>query len=153
MGLDIYVEVSNRKVRDEAIAENKKIQERNNKAYEEQGSDAQFEQTVDFPSKQEYYFRKFNALVDWVERNVGNVENCEPMELSKDDIESLQSTLTDLTPENCDVELPTCEGFFFGSQEYDQWYWQDVENAKQMCQEILKQTDWENEVVTFLIWY
>lgn len=153
MGLDVYVEVSNRKDREEIVAKNKEICERNDKAYEEKGEDAKYEQTVDIPTTQDYYFRKFNALVNWVRHNVGNVENCEPMELSKNDIEALQATLNDLTPENCDQEFPTCTGFFFGSQDYDEWYWQDVEKAKQMCQEILKQTDWENEVVTFFIWY
>ena len=30
--------------------------------------------------KQVAYFRKFNALVGWMERNVGEVENCELLE-------------------------------------------------------------------------
>ena len=34
MGLDIYVDVANRKTRDEAIAKNKEIRERNHKAYQ-----------------------------------------------------------------------------------------------------------------------
>ena len=153
MGLDIYIDVANREARDEVVAKNQEIRKRNDKVYEEQGDVAELEEPIDIPCTQEYYFRKFNALVEWIENNVGALENCEPLELGEDDIEGLQATLNDLTPENCDVELPTCTGFFFGSQEYDDWYWENVEKAKQMCNDILEKTDWEKDVVTILIWY
>ncbi|EOS0576700.1 hypothetical protein E5R94_RS22040 [Escherichia coli] len=43
--------------------------------------------------KQVAYFRKFNALVGWMERNVGEVENCELLELTMNDICLLKAHL------------------------------------------------------------
>lgn len=33
--------------------------------------------------------------------------------------------------------MPPSEGFFFGSDEIDEWYWKDVENAYKVFSEIL----------------
>lgn len=153
MGLDIYIDVANRETRDEVITKNQEIHKRNDKAFEERGDNAEFEPTIDIPSTQEYYFRKFNALVDWVEKNVGALDNCKDLELNEDNIKSLQATLNNLTPQNCANEFPTRSGFFFGSQDYDEWYWEDIKTAKKMCNDILAQTDWNKDVVTILIWY
>ena len=153
MGLDIHIDLANRKELEEVSAKNKAISERNDKAYQEHGEKAQYEQVIELNPKNSFYFRKFNALVEWVANNVGNVENCEPIELTRTHIELLQNTLNNLTPENCKLKFPTCSGFFFGSQEYDRWYWEDVESAKEMCEEILETADWDQDVVKFLIWY
>lgn len=45
--------------------------------------------------------------------------------------------------------LPTSSGFFFGSTEYDEWYYQDLENTIKMCQEVIDETDWNTEVVIY----
>lgn len=37
--------------------------------------------------------------------------------------------------------LPTQEGFFFGSTEYNQWYLEDLELTKQILEEALKDPD------------
>lgn len=153
MGLDIHIDLANRKELEEVQAKNKAISERNDKAYQEHGEKAQYEAAIELNPKNSFYFRKFNALVEWANNNVGNVENCESVELTRTHIELLQNTLNNLTPENCATKFPTCEGFFFGSQEYDQWYWEDVESAKEMCAEILETADWEQDAVEFLIWY
>lgn len=45
--------------------------------------------------------------------------------------------------------LPCASGFFFGSTEYDQWYYNDVKFTKEKLEEILKETDFENEIVFY----
>ena len=37
--------------------------------------------------------------------------------------------------------LPTCEGFFFGSTDYDQWYMHDVEETIDIIGSVLKEYD------------
>jgi hypothetical protein len=45
--------------------------------------------------------------------------------------------------------LPTSSGFFFGSTEYDEWYYQDLENTIEQCQKVIEETDWDTEVVVY----
>lgn len=45
--------------------------------------------------------------------------------------------------------LPTVSGFFFGSQEYDQWYYRDVEDTYNITKELLEETDFSKEVVLY----
>ena len=49
----------------------------------------------------------------------------------------------------CERLLPTCEGFFFGSYEYDEWYVEDIKETIQNIEKVLKETDFENEVVYY----
>ena len=37
--------------------------------------------------------------------------------------------------------LPTCDGFFFGSTDYDEWYVQDLEDTIKVLEEILSEDD------------
>lgn len=45
--------------------------------------------------------------------------------------------------------LPTTDGFFFGSTDYDQWYLEDIESTIKQISAILETTDWDNEYVTY----
>ncbi|MHC7584915.1 hypothetical protein ACYAYQ_23805 [Klebsiella pneumoniae] len=96
--------------------------------------------------KQVGYFRKFNALVGWMNRNVGEVVNCELLEVTMNDICALKADLIRLNESNCEEYLPTQEGFFFGSQEYDEGYWNDVD-------ELIKNHDFYNNRLTFCAWW
>lgn len=37
--------------------------------------------------------------------------------------------------------LPTQEGFFFGDNEYDEYYYKDLQKTKKLLEEVLKETD------------
>lgn len=103
--------------------------------------------------KQVAYFRKFNALVGWMERNVGEVENCELLELTMNDICFLKAHLMHINESNCEEYLPTREGFFFGSQEYDEDYWHDVGELKELVEDLIKNHDFHNNRLTFCAWW
>lgn len=47
--------------------------------------------------------------------------------------------------------LPTQSGFFFGDTEYDQWYYQDLENTKKIIEAILEEPEPEAQGVH--VWY
>lgn len=107
----------------------------------------------DESKKEVGYFRKFNALVGWMERNVGVVENCEHLELTMNDICALKAHLMHMNESNCEVYLPTQEGFFFGSQEYDEGYWHDVGVLKELVDELIANHDFHNNRLTFCAWW
>lgn len=45
--------------------------------------------------------------------------------------------------------MPTSSGFFFGSTEYDDWYYNTLENTIEMCQKVIDETNWDTEVVVY----
>ena len=80
------------------------------------------------------YWRKFNALHGYIVDNFANGEDiCQEIWLDYDDIESILKAL-----KNEENQLEPTEGFFFGSQEKDEWYYEDVENAIKVFESILK---------------
>ena len=51
--------------------------------------------------------------------------------------------------EICEELLPTQSGFFFGSTEYDQYYYDDVFLTYEQLKTILQETDFENEYIVY----
>jgi len=45
--------------------------------------------------------------------------------------------------------LPTASGFFFGSTEYDQWYYSDIKDTIEIIENVLATTDFEREIVMY----
>lgn len=107
------------------------------------------------------YFRKVNFLLPFF----GYEENCSDIEISKEQVENLintcehilsskksgldEDTLTELVQNT----LPTEGGFFFGSTEYDEWYFKDVEYVLKQFTNVLNETDWENETLYMHCWW
>lgn len=46
--------------------------------------------------------------------------------------------------------LPTTCGFFFGSTDYDQWYYEDIKYTAEKVREILETTDFETEMLYYI---
>ncbi|CEE91897.1 hypothetical protein [Xenorhabdus koppenhoeferi] len=99
------------------------------------------------------YFRKVNSLFDWIETKVQPIDNCTTILISKDVLMELALVLDNLTPDNCRELFPTREGFFFGSTEYDKYYWFDVETIKNWVKGILSSFDFENQNLYFWAWW
>ena len=53
------------------------------------------------------------------------------------DDEEVIKTMNDL--------LPTSDGFFFGSTDYDEWYVEDIKDTVEQLNHILKETDFKTE--------
>ena len=45
--------------------------------------------------------------------------------------------------------LPTQDGFFFGSTEYDQWYMEDIKDTIEILTKVLKETDFETQMIVY----
>ena len=52
-------------------------------------------------------------------------------------------------PEVCEKYLPSKDGFFFGSTNYDQWYMNDITYTIEALTKILEETDFETQMVYY----
>ncbi len=104
------------------------------------------------------YWRKANAIHKWFVDNVQDgVDNCQSYYVSTEKLEKLlelckkikkTAKVKDGVIENAEeIEeiLPTTDGFFFGSTNYDEWYMQDIDYTIKMLGQILREEKKMNE--------
>lgn len=90
------------------------------------------------------YWRKANAIHKWFVDNVQNGEDeCREHFVSREQLQQLLIlVLQVLSNRGLATELlPTSAGFFFGPTEYDDWYWQGLENTRDQLTAALKADD------------
>ena len=76
------------------------------------------------------YWRKANAIHKWIVDNCADGrDECQEIYVPIDKLIELKDACGDVLENHSLAKdlLPTCEGFFFGGQEYDEWYYRDVE--------------------------
>lgn len=86
------------------------------------------------------YFRKFNALHNYIVQTFAHgFDECQPIGLSEEDIKKVLGVLEEVNenPQFAGELLPTASRFFFGSLEYDDWYFEEVKNAITMFKDLL----------------
>lgn len=97
------------------------------------------------------YWRKANQVHAWfVEHVQGGTDNCETYFVSRDDLRKLVDTCKVILADRdkADELLPTQSGFFFGSQDYDDWYFKDLEDTISQIERALNELpeeQWEFE--------
>jgi hypothetical protein len=95
------------------------------------------------------YWRKANAIHDWFVRNVqGGEDNCAPYYVSRDHLMNLKDTCSQVLADRTLASelLPTTSGFFFGSTDYNEWYFKDLEQTIQIIDDVLTlPKSWEFE--------
>lgn len=76
------------------------------------------------------YWRKSNQIHKWFVDNIQNgVDDCGNYEVSPDDLKRLRDLICQVLAERKPELLPPQSGFFFGSSQVDDWYWQDLERT------------------------
>ena len=102
------------------------------------------------------YFRKFNALHAYIVNNLaGGRDECQEIYITKDNLSALLGKLYTVSENNelAESELPTASGFFFGSTEYDEWYFSNIKDALEMCELFLANIDFDKyELVYHASW-
>lgn len=88
------------------------------------------------------YFRKVNFIYEFYRSELVN-EECL---VSKGSILELIETCKDVLNHKGDEEyaeehLPTTGGFFFGSTNYDKWYWEDVKDCLKQMEKLYKKLE------------
>ena len=84
------------------------------------------------------YFRKVNFLFEFFSGSLD--ENETTAIISKGEIEELIEKCELVLENRYDAPeiLPTCDGFFFGSLDYDDYYFESIENVLQSFKTILE---------------
>lgn len=104
------------------------------------------------------YFRKVNFLVKFFEKKGFDVPNQTPLAIKREDVEELLSKCEEVLQDHSKGPelLPTMSGFFFGSIDYDDYYYEDVEAVRDYVKdELLPEFDTlkEDEDIYFETYY
>lgn len=106
--------------------------------------------------KHSYYFRKYNWLYGWVRRKLKlqELKNCEHYKLHRSMINDLIEDISKVLSDHSLAEkvLPTEDGFFFGSTKYDDWYFEDLQDAMRQLTELQTEMS-DGEPADFWSWY
>lgn len=89
------------------------------------------------------YWRKSNAIHHWFVYNIADgIDQCQEIHCTKENLEELLHTCRNVLDKKdesfASENLPTRGGFFFGSTDYDQWYWEDIERTIEILENVLK---------------
>jgi hypothetical protein len=79
------------------------------------------------------YWRKANAIHRWfVENCQSGVDDCKEYHVSFGELKQLRDACAKIMIDNKKAPdvLPTCNGFFFGSTEFDEWFWDDIKRTE-----------------------
>ena len=86
------------------------------------------------------YWRKANQVHAWFVQNVqGGEDNCGTYFVSKEQLLELVDTCKNVKIDHSKAGelLPVGEGFFFGHYEYDEWYFEQLDNTIEMLEKLL----------------
>ena len=86
------------------------------------------------------YWRKANAIHGWFMQFTDR-DDCTPVTITKENLVDLRDTCGEVmrvgTDEIAWELLPPSSGFFFGSSEVDDWYWNNIKDTVAKLNEIL----------------
>lgn len=90
------------------------------------------------------YWRKANAIHGWIINRTNAIDDCTPIQLTKQDLFELLDTCAKVlevgTSDYAEKFLPPTEGFFFGSGAIDDWYWENVKETIEKLTTIIEQS-------------
>ncbi len=87
------------------------------------------------------YWRKANQIHRWFVENVQHGEdNCGEYYVGSEKLAELLELCQKVKADNSLAEelLPSASGFFFGGTDYDEWYFNDIENTIAVLEEALE---------------
>lgn len=90
------------------------------------------------------YWRKANHIHRWFIENVQDgKDDCRDYYVSRELLESLLEDCKQVKsdPTLAETLLPTQSGFFFGGTNYDEWYYQDIDDTIGILEEALSDED------------
>ena len=101
------------------------------------------------------YWRKANAIHKFFTDINEQYDSCETIEVTKDMLGQLLDRCTEVLAnrDRADELLPTTEGFFFGTTEYDDWYFDKIKNTIKEITPILSDGDIKDGDLYYYGWY
>lgn len=93
------------------------------------------------------YWRKENAIHDWFVVNCqdGN-DDCRESYVSREQLAQLRDLCEKVLADHSLAEelLPTTDGFFFGSTDYDEWYFRGLKDTVEIVNNVLDNPEYAN---------
>lgn len=92
------------------------------------------------------YWRKANQIHNWFVNNIQEGrDECQESYVPIDALRELLDLCKTVQADHSKAEelLPSTSGFFFGTTEYDDWYFEDIDNTVSMLTELLEDPDIE----------
>ncbi len=150
MGLDMYL---NKKIWIGEQYEHRGVKTEV-KVTKNDGSSVVLDEKISEIVVQAIYWRKANQIHNWFVKNVqGGEDNCEPHEVSIDQLKQLLDLCTEIMlkktiSEKTEVakeKLPTSVGLFFGGTEYDKYYYEDIKYTMEELEKLLAKVKKDEE--------
>ena len=143
MGLDINFFKAKRAAWNKFQEEQRKY----DKLTDEEASNTEYPKMED---EEVGYFRKVNFLMS----ELNYTGNCEYKEIIRYDLEQLKVKCEKVLADHDKAEelLPTCSGFFFGNTEYNEWYFQDVQEVFDWVSGVLDGLKNDDVVLMYFWW-
>jgi len=92
------------------------------------------------------YWRKANQIHRWFVENVQDgVDNCGDYYVERNQLQALLDLCKIVQKDHSKAEelLPSASGFFFGGTDYDEWYYNDIENTISILEDALEDENGE----------
>jgi hypothetical protein len=122
-----------------------------------EGKDAKHikSERVQYITEQLMYWRKANQIHNWFVENVQDGEDdCGEYGVSLDYLVKLMNTCKAVLDNNEIAKdlLPTSKGFFFGGQDYDEYYFNQVRDTYKMVKELVEELEEYNTPLNDRSW-
>jgi hypothetical protein len=101
------------------------------------------------------YWRKANQIHNWFVKNVQEgKDECQESYVETDQLKALLDACERVLDNHklADELLPTTGGFFFGSTDYDEWYYNDLRNTVNILKPILVRENERGEYYYHASW-
>jgi hypothetical protein len=86
-----------------------------------------------------FYWRKANHIHKWfVDNCQGGEDDCKEYWVDAKQLVRLKDLCESVLLQKDVGLLPTADGFFFGSTDYDEWYWSEIEETAKGLEKVLK---------------
>ena len=109
-----------------------------------------------YQTEEVMYWRKANQIRQWFIDHLDEpVKNCEYVRVPKEKLEELLQTCRTVLNEKSRAEelLPTSSGFFFGSTEYDERYFDEIWDTAKEIEKLLKEINWSEQDILYMEWW
>jgi hypothetical protein len=94
---------------------------------------------VTYVDEEVMYWRKVNAVHAWFVENVQDgIDECQESRVTIEQLDELATICEKVIRDKNPELLPASSGFFFGSTDYDEYYYQEVEETAKVLREEIR---------------